>query len=286
MKLKFLSLAMFGFVIFSTAAEAQELIGIQEQIDALKEEMIILQRKVYRETTDAPIAVSGAAAGQAQVQLSQYDEIIRTVNGKIDELEYKIKQLEEKITTINNDMDTRFRLLEGKPIAAGQNTAGTTKKFDAAVAVGAPRSITGEAVTAGELKQLASTTAGADELYKSGLEELKAGNSARAEQNFMLILDKYPSDKLAGNAQYWLGEVYYKDKNFSKAAVAFGRGYEKYKNGTKGADCLLKLGLSMARLNKKNEACLAFTNIPTEFPHADKSIFEKAKAEAQKLGCR
>ena len=74
--------------------------------------------------------------------------------------------------------------------------------------------------------------------------------------------------------------------NFAKAAVAFGRGYDKYKNGGKGPDCLLKLGLSMMQLGKKNEACLAFTNLPSEFPKADKTILTKAADEAKKLGCQ
>ena len=62
--------------------------------------------------------------------------------------------------------------------------------------------------------------------------------------------------------------------------------YDKYKNGTKGPDCLLKLGLSMEQLGKKDEACLAFVNLPTEFPNAGKSILNKAANEAKKLGCQ
>ncbi|MBQ7303376.1 MAG: tetratricopeptide repeat protein [Alphaproteobacteria bacterium] len=101
-----------------------------------------------------------------------------------------------------------------------------------------------------------------------------------------MILDKHSKDKLSGNAQYWLGEVYYKDKKFDKAAVAFGRGYSNYKDGSKGADSLLKLGLSMSQIGKKDEACLAFVNLPTEFKNADDTIKAKAKSEAQKLGCK
>ena len=103
---------------------------------------------------------------------------------------------------------------------------------------------------------------------------------------FSIILNKYSSDKLAENAQYWLGEVYYKDKKFDKAAVAFAKGYNNYKNGSKGADSLLKLGLSMAQIGKKEEACLAFVNLPNEFKKANDSIKAKAKNEAQKLGCK
>lgn len=291
--------ALLSVCLLSFSANAQEVIGLQEQIDALKDEMMILNRKVYRDNND--VQFSSKPSSSAEVEMTQYSEIIRSLNGKIDELEHKITQLESKIDTINNDMNVRFNLLEGKGVPAAQGSISTPKKFDTAVANGAPKSITGDAITTGNLQNLTPAkkaepvtapaetqmaTADVNTLYTNGLEALKNRNSALAEQNFKLILDKYSSDKLAGNAQYWLGEVYYNDKVFDKAAVAFGRGYEKYKNGAKGPDCLLKLGLSMAQLGKKNEACLAFVNLPNEFPQASGEIKNKAAQEAKKYNCQ
>lgn len=276
---------VFSCLLLTTKVNAQEIIGIQEQIDAIKEEMMILQRKVYRDNTDSSVYESNPA--RAEVKIGEYDQVIRNLNGKVEELEFKVKTLEEKINTINKDIDIRFRLLEGKPIPAGQASIQTPKKFDTAIATGAPKSIVGDSISTGNLKDLMpEQSMSANELYTTGLEALKKGNSEKAENYFSLILNKYSSDKLAGNAQYWLGEVYYKDKKFDKAAVAFAKGYNNYKNGSKGADSLLKLGLSMSQLGKKDEACVAFINLPTEFKNADSSIKEKAKSEAQKLGCK
>lgn len=287
--------ALLSVCLLSFSAHAQEIIGIQEQIDALKDEMMILNRKVYRDNND--VQISNRPSASAEVEMTQYSEIIRSLNGKIDELEHKITQLESKINTVNNDMNVRFNLLEGKGVPAAQGSISTPKKFDTAIANGAPKSITGDAITTGNLQNLTpakkaepvtvpAATTDVNTLYTNGLEALKSRNSALAEQNFKLILDKYSSDKLAGNAQYWLGEVYYNDKVFDKAAVAFGKGYEKYKTGAKGPDCLLKLGLSMAQLGKKNEACLAFVNLPNEFPKASADIKKKAAQEAKKYNCQ
>ena len=276
---------VFSCLLFTAKAHAQEIIGIQEQIDAIKEEMMILQRKVYRDNTDSSVYESNPA--RAEVKIGEYDQVIRNLNGKVEELEFKIKTLEEKINTINKDMDIRFRLLEGKPIPAGQASLQTPKKFDTAIAKGAPKSIVGDNISTGNLKDLMpEQSMSADELYTTGLEALKGNDLQKAENHFSIILNKYSSDKLAENAQYWLGEVYYKDKKFDKAAVAFAKGYNNYKNGSKGADSLLKLGLSMAQIGKKEEACLAFVNLPNEFKKANDSIKAKAKNEAQKLGCK
>lgn len=281
MKKFILSLALLP-VLGASHALAQDLSALQQQIDTLKEEVVVLNRKVYRDKTDS--AVSVTTSGTAN--LGEYDEIIRNLNGKVEELEFKVKQVDERITTLNKDIDTRFKLIEGKPIAAGSGSIEAPQKYAPAVANGAPKSIVGDRITSGSLKDLGSNkSSSVDSLYKEGLEALKLGDSITAEQNFQLILDQYPSDSLASNAQYWLGEVYYKDQNYQKAAVAFGKGYENYKNGNKGADSLYKLGVTMAQMNKKNEACAALKNVGSEFPHADSELKNKAGAYASKLGC-
>ncbi len=262
-------------------AHSQEMVGIQDQIDALKEELIVLNRKVYRDQADSAVSVTSTGAAS----FGEYDEIIRSLNGKFEELEYKIKQMDERISAMNKDIDTRFNMIEGKPIAAASGSIADQKKFGASVANGAPKSIVGDTVTSGTLKDLGRTQESVDSLYKKGLEALKGNDLIAAEQHFQLILSDYASDKLAGNAQYWLGEVYYKDQNYAKAAVAFAKGYENYKDGNKGADSLYKLGLSMSQLGKKTEACTALKNVPTEFPKADSELLGKAKSQAAKLGC-
>ena len=157
------------------------------------------------------------------------------------------------------------------------------EKFAAPVAKDAPKSIVGDSIKGDDLKPLKGFDVKG--IYQEGLEALKAGNDKLAEEKFNTILSRFPEDNLAGNAQYWLGEVYYGRKHFAKAAVAFAKGYEKYK-GPKGPDSLLKLGMSMRELKKKTEACVAFTSLPTEFPKAEAALLSRAKSEAAKLNCK
>ncbi len=261
---------------------AQDMSYLQDQIDSLKEEMVILNRQVYRSRTDSAVSVSQSGAAT----LGEYDEIIRSLNGKVEELEFKLKQMEERLNTMNSDFETRFRMLEGKPIAAGAGALSTPQKHAPSVAKGAPKSIIGDTVTSSSLQNLPGNTESVESIYKKGLEALQSNDTTAATQHFLLILEDYPNDKLASNAQYWLGETYYKEKKYDKAAVAFGKGFEKYKNGNKGADCLYKLGLSMKELGKKTEACAALKNLPIEFPKAEQSLKDKAKSQAVKFGCK
>lgn len=270
-------------VLMASAAQAQNL-SLEREVRSLREDLQVLQRQSYREKDGG---ISPASAQDVAVRMGEFDETLRTTVGKIDEMEFKIKSLEEKINLINKDIDFRLKTLEGKPLnGSGMGGANNVPaaKFGTPVAAQAPKSLIGDTIATGD-DLPAVKTATVDELYQQGLDAIKANDNNTAEQKFNSILIKFPNDKLAGNAQYWLGEAYYAKKDFAKAAVSFAKGYEKYKSGPKGADNILKLGMSMRELGKKAEACTAFTSLPKEFPKATEELKVKAASQATALGC-
>lgn len=282
--MKTAKILLMSSVLFLNAVPVRAQNALQAEIDQLREDVQVLQRQAYREKQDG---INPASAQSVAVQMGQFDENLRKAVGKIDELEYKIKTLNERLDVMNKDIDMRFKMYEGKPLSGGgMGAADTTpKKFDAPVANGAPASILGGAVSKGE--DLAPVkTQSAEDIYKQGMTAINAGNNEEAAQKFTALMTKYPEHKLAGNAQYWLGEAYYAQKDYAKAAVAFGKGLEKYKDGNKGADSLLKLGMSMRELGKKDEACTAFKTLPTEFPKAEDVTKTKAANFAKALECK
>jgi len=249
--------------------------ALQRQLDVVKEDIQVLQRQMAR-----------GGAGPDVVELGQMDETLRQTVGRLDMIEHQIKTLEEKINMINKDVDVRLKMIEGQPIEGGGMSApAPVQKFDAPVAESAPASIVGDAITKGD-DLPAVKTKSAEQIYQEGLDAFNASNYDEAAVKFTSVLTKYPEHKLAGNAQYWLGESYYGKKDYAKAAVAFAKGYEKYKDGNKGADNMLKLGLSMQMLGKTEEACTAFTSLPKEFPKAADNLKARAKNAAQELKCK
>ncbi len=252
--------------------------ALQRQIDELREDIQVMQRQNYR----------NKEAGEAQdvVKMGEMDENLRDVIGRMDMIEHQIKTLDEKINLLNKDIYVRLKMIEGKPIeSGGLGKEAPKKKFDAPVAQDAPASIVGGAITKGDdLPEV--KTKSAEQIYQEGLDAINSGNNELAAEKFTVFLTKFPDNKLAANAQYWLGESYYGRKDYAKAAVAFAKGYEKYKDGNKGADNILKLGMSMQMLGKKDEACTAFVNLPKEFPKATDNLKNKAAQLAKELDCK
>ena len=272
---------LLGALILSwcSSVSAQSVSSLQNEIAALREDVLSLQRQNYRENAENP-----QKSSDVQVRLGQLEEQMRSLNGKVEELEYKIKTFDDKVAMINKDIDTRFQLLEGKAVTSTSSDLAVTPKFNAPKAENAPKSVTGDVVQGSELEPIGSKEVA--EIYQNGLNALKANNYTTAEQNFSKIVNQNPNDRLAGHAQYWLGEVYYAQQDFAKAAVAFAKGYQNYKNGAKGPDSLFKLGMSMKSMKKNTEACAAFTSMKTEFPKANADILSRAADEAKKLKCK
>ena len=172
-----LLLAIMGlFVVFEANAVSDN--ALQRQIDQIKEDLKILQRKQARD----------GAENNDVVQLSQMDEILRNVVGRMDMIEHQLKMLEDKINMTNKDIDVRLKMIEGKPIeGGGMSNQQVIKKFDAPVADGAPISVVGGAVSKGD-KLPDVKTKSADEIYQEGLDAINAGNNEDATDRFTAFL--------------------------------------------------------------------------------------------------
>ena len=156
--------AMLSFV---SSAQAQT--GtFEEELAQLREDVTFLQRQVYNDNNNS--AGNLASSKNVSVQIGQFDELLRQVIGRMDELEFKLKKLNERLNVMNKDFDVRFKMLEGKPITSdgsGKLELPSKNKFAAPVASGAPKSIVGDSIKGDELKPLKSFDV--KSIYQEGL---------------------------------------------------------------------------------------------------------------------
>ena len=123
-----------------------------------------------------------------------------------------------------------------------------------------------------------------ESLYERSNESLLRRQFGDAESGFTTFLQKYPDHSLAGSAQYWLGETYYAQNDFKRAAANFLQGYKKYPKSRRAPDSLLKLGISLNRLGQDEQACAAFAAVSSEYPKAVDAR-KRAQAEGKRAGC-
>jgi tol-pal system protein YbgF len=125
----------------------------------------------------------------------------------------------------------------------------------------------------------------ADQMYHDAMKKLQDGDNAGAERGFKTFLQSHPRHTLAGNAQYWLGESYYARRDYQNAMTSFAEGYKNYKSSPKGPDNLLKLGITLAVLGRKSDACQVFAKFSQDYPRATDLQKRRVDQERQKNGC-
>ncbi|HSG64456.1 MAG TPA: tol-pal system protein YbgF [Gammaproteobacteria bacterium] len=102
--------------------------------------------------------------------------------------------------------------------------------------------------------------------YQAAFELLKNGRYEQSAEAFRQFLVVFPSSPLADNAQYWLAETYYVQRQFTTALPAFQVVVDSYPNSIKLPDALLKIGFCNYELRQFAEARTALERVVREFP--------------------
>ncbi len=121
--------------------------------------------------------------------------------------------------------------------------------------------------------------------YQHAFGYLRKRQFQKAELALKEFLNANPDDPLVPNALYWLGETYYTQGKYEDAAEIFISGYEQHSGSSKTPDNLLKLGLSLLKLDRRGDACLAFAQLLSEFPNGTQNLIRRASSESKRLGC-
>ena len=106
-----------------------------------------------------------------------------------------------------------------------------------------------------------------------------------AEQAFRDFVRKYPSEKLVGDAQYWMGEAEFQQQHYRDAAESFLAVSTKYESSGKAPDALLRLGQSLAALKQKEAACATLAEVGRKYPHASVGVKRGVAQEQKRTHC-
>lgn len=121
--------------------------------------------------------------------------------------------------------------------------------------------------------------------FDLGIGYMQRKDYALAEQTMKNFAQKYPSDPLLGDAQYWLGESYFQRQQYRDSAEAFLAVTTKYEKSAKAPDALLRLGQSLAALKEKEAACAAFGEVGRKYPRASAGVKAAVDREQKRVKC-
>jgi tol-pal system protein YbgF len=117
------------------------------------------------------------------------------------------------------------------------------------------------------------------DLYRRSLEALRAGRHVEAAAGFRDFVKQHPNHDFADNAQYWLGECYYDQKDYPMAMREFRRVVEKYPQGNKVPDALLKVGFAHLALGSTEAGRQTLEQVVRSYPRHEAAGLATAKLD-------
>ena len=122
----------------------------------------------------------------------------------------------------------------------------------------------------------------ADQLYNDGLRDYNANKNDLAAQEFTQYLQVYGNTDLAGNAQFYLGEIAYRQGNFAIAVQAYNKVLDQYPGGNKTAAAQLKKGYALLELGQRDAGVQELRSLISRYPKSPEAL--QARDRLTKLG--
>ena len=121
--------------------------------------------------------------------------------------------------------------------------------------------------------------------FDLGIGYMQRKDYALAEETMKNFAQKYPSDPMIADSQYWLGESHFQRQQYRDAAEAFLGVTTKFDKSGKAPDALLRLGQSLAALKEKEAACAALGEVTRKYPRASAGVKAAVDREQKRVKC-
>ncbi len=296
------ALCAAGVFFSATPAFPQDpslLPALIDRLERLERDLGLITRQLANE--GVPESAHSVGEGDAEAvarqeaRFSELEDQLRQLTGQIEKAYFALRQVGDRVELMVDDTDARLAAIERRlaetpastpgPIADAGGGPLSTMAIDSGSFSNEGHGVLGTIPAGGTDVAAAQppedqSVAGA---YSQAFQLLSQTDYAAAQAGFQAIIDDYPEDPLAGNAHFWIGEIYMKQGDQQSAAVAFARAYKGFPDGNKAADSLLKLGLAFAAMDKMREACAAYERLTRELGSAPVHITDRlpvARAEA------
>lgn len=208
--------------------------------------------KQQQQSVAAPVLSVGT-------KLDQMSEDFRAVRESVLDMNTRMGKLDAKMADLQNLINT---LRAPAPPPPGSPADGSTNQAQAPA--GPPAGLSAET------------------LYSNGFRDYVGGKYDLAAQEFTDYLKYFPATTFASNAQYYIGDIYYRRQDYANAQQAFDAVLERYADGNKTPDALYMKGQSLMQLGKHDAAAAEFRDVVRRFPDTD--IAAKAKARLKEMG--
>ncbi len=268
-----LPIILISLFIFAGCALQQDIIVLEDRITYLERKNQELQQELERDLNslgrtreDSEKSLRTQYAGvNADVEALQED--MRLINGRIEEIEYLINR---KVSSYEASGKSQKERLD-------EIALGTAKLEQRIAQMEQYLSIEGKNRQKAVQREQEPQPKTDKQLYTSARQAYDNGEMDKARQTFQSLIQKYPQSEMVDNAQFWIGESYFREKWYERAILEYQTVIEKYPKGNKVPAAMLKQGMALLQIGEKSSARLILQELVKKYPKAPEADIAKKK---------
>jgi len=266
---------IFSVILFSGCAMQQDVVILDERVASLQLQNAKLEKEVKlfksqmenvfpdmkRITEDSKNKSAGI-----YVNIDKLKDRLQLLSGNIEESDFLLKQ---RIKSIKDSLKSYGDKTE-KNIEKAQADISRIEQY-----------LNFEASAVNDYKKKdyskLDKSLGKDELYMFAKQAFDNNDMETARTEFLKFLKQYPKSKNADNAQFWIGETYYREKWYEKAILEYQKVIEKYPKGNKLPSALLKQGFAFNNIGDNANARLVLKELIKKYPKSNETAIARQK---------
>jgi tol-pal system protein YbgF len=278
MELKNYFYLLLLILVFSIAgcATSQDLKAVRSELNQKMEEKLsavdaeLTTLKKEQEKNSSTVASMRKGQANSAADLGDLRESIQQLRGQLETLKKDMAQADKRSDEFKDRLDNialKVNFIENF-LEIGKKDS-VSDVYDK----GIKPSGNGVAAKEPAKKQNKET------MYAAAYQTFKDGHYDKSRTEFKNFLATYPNTEYAGNAQFWIGECYFFEKNYEQAILEYEKVAKNYPKGNKVPFALLKQGFSFLNLNDKISAKLILQKVIKDFPNTNQARIARSKLQ-------
>ena len=303
------NIAIFSAAVFAGAiggsmlgprpaeAVAREILDLQHDVTQLLQNQKDFSTQMTQDHTVMKTLVEqhGEAVGKLNVTMAGLQKSVQDVQAnsgaRLDTMSTQVQGLSDNLEEIKSrlgklnqqlvDLQNTVQSLDAKISGGNAAPAGASSTTSPTAGATAAQPSYGNA-GGGTPASSAGPAPSADTLYSNGLRDITSGKYDLARQEFQDYLKYYGDTDLASNAQFYLGEIAYAQKNYQDAVDQYNRVLTNYPKSFKLAPAHYKKGMALIELGQKTAGVRELRDVVRRFPGTEEE--RHARAKLKELG--
>ena len=276
-------------------AVAREIVELQRDVTSILQGQQTMQTQMTQDHTvqrtlieQSSETVKGLNSTMASLQKSVQDvqansgTRLDTMSTQLQGLSDNLEEIKSRVGKLNQqlvDLQSSVQSIDARLAGGGAPTPSTTSAPGGAAAMppsaSAPSSAGGGSAASGAAPS-------ADTLYSNGLRDITSGKYELANSEFQDYLRYYGDTDLASNAQFYLGEIAYAQKNYEQAVQEYDKVLNNYPKSFKLAPARYKKGMALLELGQKNSGIKELREVVKRYPGTEEE--RRARAKLKDMG--